>query len=112
MGEWIANGYRTTHNALAYHPAVRPPHQPVQETGANYAAPVLLATTAEALRTSPELLGECFGPAALVITYSTRRDLLQTLCILPAGLTATTQGELGGQMEKAKRTPPATRWPS
>ncbi|MET8134144.1 aldehyde dehydrogenase (NADP(+)) [Streptomyces sp. NPDC005251] len=93
LGEWIADAYRATLNALATHPAVRPLHRPDQQTEARYAAPALLATTTEALRTSPELLVECFGPTALIVTYTTHQDLLQTLRVLPAGLTATIQGE-------------------
>ncbi|MFD7982944.1 aldehyde dehydrogenase (NADP(+)) [Kitasatospora indigofera] len=93
LGEWIANSYRTTLTALAAHPAVRPLHNPPQPADPRHAAPALLTTTAEALRTSPELLEECFGPASLVVTYTTRNDVLETLRALPAGLTATVQGE-------------------
>ncbi|MFC6600517.1 aldehyde dehydrogenase (NADP(+)) [Kitasatospora paranensis] len=93
LGEWIADAYRSTLTALAAHPAVRPLHHPPHPADPRHAAPALLATTADALRTSPALLEECFGPAALVVTYPTREDLLETLRALPGGLTATVQGE-------------------
>ncbi|MEU0163249.1 aldehyde dehydrogenase (NADP(+)) [Streptomyces sp. NPDC006261] len=93
LGDWIANAYRTTLTALATHPAVRPLHNPPHPAEPRYATPALLTTTAEALRTSPELLEECFGPASLVVTYTTHEDVLETLRALPAGLTATIHGD-------------------
>ncbi|MZE55810.1 aldehyde dehydrogenase family protein [Streptomyces sp. SID5770] len=89
LGPWISTAYRTTLGELAAHPAVRPLHLVEQPDDPRAGAPALLTTTAEEVRACPELLEECFGPASLVITYASHQDLLDTLHMLPAGLTAT-----------------------
>lgn len=57
-------------------------------------APTLLLTTAqEVMAHQNELLAECFGPAALVVTYQTEDQLLAIANDLEGQLTATIQGE-------------------
>ena len=57
-------------------------------------APTLLLTTAqEVMEHQDELLAECFGPAALVVTYQSEDQLLTIANDLEGQLTATVQGE-------------------
>jgi len=57
-------------------------------------APTLLLTTAqEVMQHQDELLAECFGPAALVVTYQSEDQLLAIANDLEGQLTATVQGE-------------------
>src|SRR5690625_574865 len=56
----------------------------------SHAAPVVLRTTAVRVLEQPEdLLDEVFGPAALVVDYSSLDELRQALAVLPGTLTAT-----------------------
>lgn len=58
------------------------------------ASPVVLATTASAVAARPEsLLEECFGPATLLVSYSTDEELIQVLHSVPGSLTATVHSE-------------------
>ncbi|MHC3393252.1 aldehyde dehydrogenase (NADP(+)) [Streptomyces lavendulocolor] len=93
LGLWISTAYRATLAELAGHSAVRPLHLSREPDDARTGAPALLTTSAEEIRTRPELLAECFGPASLVITYTSADDLLDTLRVLPGALTATVQGQ-------------------
>ncbi|MET9652207.1 aldehyde dehydrogenase (NADP(+)) [Streptomyces sp. NPDC006460] len=93
LGDWIGTAYRTTLKELLAHPAVRPLHLTPEQEDPRTSAPALLTTTAEEVRTHPELLRECFGPASLVVTYTSADDLLDTLPALPGGLTATIHGQ-------------------
>jgi len=57
-------------------------------------APVLLKTTAAALREDPEgLIAEMFGPGALVATYDDEAELVAVAEVLDGQLTATIIGE-------------------
>lgn len=57
-------------------------------------APSLTATTAAALLADPEgLITECFGPTALVASYSDESELLAVAAVLDGQLTATIHGE-------------------
>jgi NADP-dependent aldehyde dehydrogenase len=57
-------------------------------------APTLLLTTAqEVMEHQDELLAECFGPAALVVTYQNEEQLLAIANDLEGQLTATIHGE-------------------
>ncbi len=83
--------------ALAAHPAVTTLHEagPVPEAG-SWAAPALLGTTAAQLAADPAgLTGEHFGPAALVVEYDGRDDLLAALAAIEGSLTATVHAEPG-----------------
>ncbi|MFE2231771.1 aldehyde dehydrogenase (NADP(+)) [Streptomyces sp. NPDC059442] len=93
LGAWIGTSYHATLGELVAHPAVRPLHLTPEQHDPRASAPALLTTTAEKVRAHPELLRECFGPASLVITYTSADDLLDTLPTLPGGLTATIHGQ-------------------
>ncbi|MEU1371593.1 hypothetical protein ABZ454_36530 [Streptomyces sp. NPDC005803] len=83
LGSWISNAYHTTLKELAGHPAMRTLHLADEPDDPRASSPALLTATAENLRTSLELLRECFGPASLVVTYTTTEDLLEALDTLP-----------------------------
>ncbi|MEU0661083.1 aldehyde dehydrogenase (NADP(+)) [Streptomyces lavendulocolor] len=93
LGLWISAAYHATLEQLATHPAVRPLHLTHKPDDPRTSTPALLTTSAKSLRTHPELLRECFGPASLIVTYTATEDLLETLQALPAGLTATVHGQ-------------------
>lgn len=95
LGSWISAAYRSTLTTLAGHPAVRPLHVTREPEDPRAAAPALLTTSAEEMVAHPELLQECFGPASLVITYTSPDDLLDAVRTLPGGLTATIHGQEG-----------------
>ncbi|HEY1618938.1 MAG TPA: aldehyde dehydrogenase family protein [Streptosporangiaceae bacterium] len=82
---------------LAAHPGVTALHEPgpVPDAG-SWAAPALLRTTAAQLAADPAgLTGEHFGPAALVVEYDGRDDLLAALGAIEGSLTATVHAEPG-----------------
>ncbi|MGI5397287.1 aldehyde dehydrogenase (NADP(+)) [Streptomyces sp. CA-251251] len=93
LGAWIGTAYHATLGELVAHPAVHALHLTPRRDDPRASAPALLTTTAEAVRADPDLLRECFGPASLVVTYTSTDDLLDTLHTLPGGLTATIQGQ-------------------
>ncbi|MGC4946755.1 hypothetical protein ACLQ2N_11250 [Streptomyces sp. DT224] len=49
------------------------------------------------------MLRECFGPASLVVTYTSAEDLHHTLRILPRALTASVHGQQGEDEALARR---------
>lgn len=55
-------------------------------------APALFETTASAFRRDPKLHAEIFGPSALLVTHSSRDELLQLARSLEGHLTATIHG--------------------
>jgi NADP-dependent aldehyde dehydrogenase len=62
--------------------------------GAGEPGPVLQMTSAAAVLADPDaLLEECFGPAALVVTYDDESELLDVAGQLPGQLTVTVIGE-------------------
>ncbi|APU14748.1 NAD-dependent aldehyde dehydrogenase [Actinoalloteichus sp. GBA129-24] len=70
-------------------------------------APVLLRTTAERVLADPELLGmECFGPAALLVSYSSTEELLAVARLGHGQLTATIQGSEAGDDVAAELVEP------
>lgn len=65
-----------------------------QDALADGALPVILATTAAAVRKRPEtLLEECFGPMTLLVRYSGEAELGRTLSDFQGSLTATIHAE-------------------
>lgn len=74
-------------------PPCAPCTSPRSRTTPGPRRPLSSPPPAEEVRACPELLRECFGPASLVITYTSAEDLLETLRTLPGGLTATIQGQ-------------------
>jgi acyl-CoA reductase-like NAD-dependent aldehyde dehydrogenase len=75
----IEEGFRRTLASLAEVPGV---HRVVE------ADATLLAVGAAGLAARPELLEECFGPAALLVEYSSTEELLTALNAVPGSLTA------------------------
>ncbi|MGW6485726.1 aldehyde dehydrogenase (NADP(+)) [Streptomyces sp. NPDC055056] len=95
LGDWISSAYLTTLMELAHHPAVQVLHMARCSDDPRVSKPALLVTSATDLRAHPELLQECFGPASLVVTYTSTDDLLDTLGTLPGSLTASIHGQEG-----------------
>jgi NADP-dependent aldehyde dehydrogenase len=94
LNDRIQAGYGQSLTRLRTHREVRPltsaPDGPHGEPG-----PVLLTTPVTAVLADPgTLLEECFGPAALVVTYDDEQQLLVVAEHLPGQLTATIVGEL------------------
>jgi NADP-dependent aldehyde dehydrogenase len=59
-------------------------------------APSLLITSVDRLLADPEsLFRECFGPAAMVVTYTDENQLLDVAATIDGQLTGTIQGEPG-----------------
>jgi NADP-dependent aldehyde dehydrogenase len=62
-------------------------------------APSLLTTSIDRLLADPEsLFRECFGPAAMVVTYSDESQLLDVASMIDGQLTGTIHGETGDQI--------------
>ena len=87
----IADGFRSSLEATASHGDVSVlAGSPVADGDP---APVLLRTTAAALRADHEnLISEMFGPAALIATYEDETELLAVAEVLDGQLTATVVG--------------------
>jgi NADP-dependent aldehyde dehydrogenase len=93
LNERIQSGYVEALQTLSGHEDVEPL---VLGPAAyeNPPAPTLLQTTAARVLAEPEkLLAECFGPAALVVTYEDESELLQIARIIDGQLTSTVHGE-------------------
>jgi NADP-dependent aldehyde dehydrogenase len=101
LSERMRAGFERCLAQLRGHPGVRPlvsaPDGPAGEPG-----PVLLATSAAAVLADPAtLLEECFGPAALVITYDDERQLVEVAERLQGQLTVTLVAEDGDAVAPA-----------
>ncbi|WP_249019159.1 aldehyde dehydrogenase (NADP(+)) [Conexibacter sp. S30A1] len=92
LSEQIAARYRLMLGTLGRHKALRWLAHGKSE-GLMSAPSILTTTTTELLRDPARLLLECFGPAALVVTYDTAEELLHVAQVLPGQLTATIHGE-------------------
>ncbi|WP_288024576.1 aldehyde dehydrogenase (NADP(+)) [Arthrobacter sp.] len=93
LNDRIQAGYTASLSGLLEHDAVDPLGA---ADGAfdSPPAPALTVTTASALLADPEgLITECFGPSAMVATYSDEDELLAVARVLDGQLTATIQGE-------------------
>lgn len=91
LNERIAHGYDTVLSALSGHSAVRTLLAGAQAKGT--AGPTLLSTTVkELLEDSEHLLEECFGPTALVVTYTDESELVAAASAFGGQLTATVHG--------------------
>jgi NADP-dependent aldehyde dehydrogenase len=94
LNERIQAGFSQSLTRLREHPGVSPlvsaAHGPAGEPG-----PVLLTTSVTTVLAEPgALLEECFGPAALIITYADERQLLEVAELLQGQLTVTVIGEI------------------
>ncbi len=91
LNRGIAEGFRSAVEAAASHGAVEV--LAGSAVGEGDPAPVLLKTTAAALRADHEtLISEMFGPAALVATYDDESEMLAVAEVLEGQLTATVVG--------------------
>lgn len=89
----IQQGYQSVLQQLASHPGVRTLAGGTNDDGET-PGPTLLATTASELLTAPhELLVECFGPTALIVTYESEEQLMAAAATLDGQLTATIHSE-------------------
>jgi len=94
LNDGIAKGFRGAVEATASHDAVEVLAGSTVADGDP--APVLLKTTAAALRADHEsLISEMFGPAALVATYEDESELVAVAEVLEGQLTATVVGSEG-----------------
>ncbi|MGA6166462.1 aldehyde dehydrogenase (NADP(+)) [Amycolatopsis magusensis] len=92
LNDRIAGGYREGVAALRSAEGVEVVSES-EAAGAGF-TPTLLKTTAENFAKGAEVLRhECFGPASLVITYSSQEELIGLLDGLEPGLTATLHAE-------------------
>ncbi|WP_129840608.1 aldehyde dehydrogenase (NADP(+)) [Streptomyces sp. RFCAC02] len=93
LNERIQSAYLTALDTLASHDAVSP--VTMDDTSlADPPAPTLLTASIEDVLADPgPLLAECFGPAALVVTYSDEEQLLTLAAAIEGQLTATVVGE-------------------
>ncbi|MFJ5956652.1 aldehyde dehydrogenase (NADP(+)) [Paenarthrobacter sp. NPDC092416] len=89
----IQSGFAEVLQDLTGHPDV----QVLTSAGDSLAdppAPTLLLTSADQLLSDPEgLFRECFGPAAMVVTYANESQLLDVATLIDGQLTGTIHGE-------------------
>jgi NADP-dependent aldehyde dehydrogenase len=91
LSEHIRSGYSEALAQLAERPGVRMIAGKVNPDGDP--APTVLATTvSDLLADSEALTRECFGPAALVVSYSSEDELLAAARVFDGQLTATIHG--------------------
>lgn len=93
LNERIQSGYVDVLKGLLEHDAV----EAVLLGEGAFAEPpaaTLVATTVAAVLADPEgLITECFGPTALVVTYTDENELLEVARVIDGQLTATIHGE-------------------
>ncbi|AOS63317.1 aldehyde dehydrogenase (NADP(+)) [Actinoalloteichus hymeniacidonis] len=95
LNERIQTGFLTATGGLADCDGVEPTS--IQVAADTAVTPVLLRTTAARVLADPELLGmECFGPAALLVSYASTEELLAVAALGHGQLTATIQGSEDG----------------
>lgn len=103
LNERIQKGYVDVLGQLISHSGVKV----LRESGDEYSNPPLaaiLTTTVSELLEDPEtLLTECFGPAALIVTYRDESSLKDVARVLEGQLTATIQGEQSDQVHELVR---------
>ena len=91
LSEHIRSGYSEALARLAERPGVRVIAGQVEQSGDP--APTVLATTVSDVLADPDTLtAECFGPAALVVSYASEEELLAAARVFHGQLTATIHG--------------------
>lgn len=91
LSEHIRSGYSQALARLAERPGVRVIAGQVEQSGDP--APTVLATTVSDVLADPDALtAECFGPAALVVSYASEEELLAAARVFDGQLTATIHG--------------------
>jgi NADP-dependent aldehyde dehydrogenase len=101
LNDRIQAGFAQCLAGLRRHPAVHPlvaaPDGTAGEPG-----PVLMTASADAVLADPGALAEeCFGPAALVVTYDDERQLVEVAERMQGQLTMTVIGETGDAIAPA-----------
>ncbi len=93
LNDRIASGFRHALADLAEQPDVEVLADGAQGTPADAPGPSILRTDIDAVLREPErLLGERFGPAALLVGFDSDDQLLQLAAVIPGQLTATVHG--------------------
>jgi NADP-dependent aldehyde dehydrogenase len=93
LNDRMRTGFERSLTQLRDHPDVRPLAS-TSDGPAGEPGPVVQATSVEAVLADPDrLLEECFGPAALVVSYEDESELLDVAGRLPGQLTVTVVGE-------------------
>jgi NADP-dependent aldehyde dehydrogenase len=87
----IRKAYAAEAAQLASHPKARFLVEPSHGGDGFAVGPGLIEAPAAAIDGDDALLSECFGPTALVLTYTDAAELERVLPQLPGGLTATVQ---------------------
>jgi NADP-dependent aldehyde dehydrogenase len=99
LNERISHGYRLGRDALLAHPGVtliNRAGKADQTAGVGVAEPTLVLTTVDVLMSDMDgLFAECFGPMALVVTYTDDSQLLNLAAKIEGQLTATIFAEPG-----------------
>jgi len=99
LNEHIRDGYLRALSTLAGHPAVRVVSG--SEQGGIDQAPTILTTTAgELLANADELMTECFGPTAIIVTYDDPAELLAVAGAIDGQLTASVMGESDDELAR------------
>jgi NADP-dependent aldehyde dehydrogenase len=91
LSDHIRSGYSDALARLAERPGVRVIAGQVEQSGDP--APTVLGTTVSDVLADPDALTEeCFGPAALVVSYTSEEELLAAARVFDGQLTATIHG--------------------
>jgi NADP-dependent aldehyde dehydrogenase len=101
----IQAAYQHTAGTLAGTPGVQPIVAPsaVDGSGGYRVAPALLrVAAADLVAHAPELLTECFGPAALVVEYASTDELADAIDAVPGSLAATLHAEPDTEADLAR----------
>ncbi|TNC26546.1 aldehyde dehydrogenase (NADP(+)) [Amycolatopsis alkalitolerans] len=104
LNERIAEGFQAAVSRVREQPAVT-----VLAAGDPFAPTLLSVRAADFLKADEVLRSECFGPASIVVTYSSQDELLEALGELEPGLTATVHGEESEAEDVRKVLPALTR---
>jgi len=92
LNEHIHHGYTAMLERLVAHPAITPAVHGDQSSAPD-PTPTLLSTTADKLIAhADDLLVECFGPTAIIVTYRNDDELLRVVEAFDGQLTATVHG--------------------
>jgi NADP-dependent aldehyde dehydrogenase len=91
LSEHIRSGYSEALEQLAARPNVRMIAGKVNPEG-DPAPTILAATVSDLLADSEALTKECFGPAAVVVSYGSEEELLAAARVFEGQLTATIHG--------------------
>lgn len=98
LNDRIHAGYTEMLGDLSAHPAVQVLAQGSDPLGAAPSPTLLLTSTQDLLDQADDLFRECFGPTALVATYTDERELVALASAIDGQLTATIVAEEDDQV--------------